>query len=178
MDLSRKTDYALRILAELIRHDGKTVLSVRTAAKKNDVPYSFARSIQHDLTLAGIIQSTRGARGGMKLVIDPKTVTLLEIVEACQGPVAISGCDWNGPDGGPCPRSSHCAFNPIWCGASRMLRDYLASVSLSDVVFGTKAPSLPQGYWNSSAFETLRTPATENLQPADDQTEDLHPEDL
>ena len=71
MDLSRKTDYALRILAELIRHDGKTVLSVRTAAKKNDVPYSFARSIQHDLTLAGIIQSTRGARGGMKLVKDP-----------------------------------------------------------------------------------------------------------
>ncbi len=130
MDISRKTDYALRILAELMRHDNNNVLSVRTAAKKNDVPYSFARSIQHDLTLAGIITSTRGAQGGMKLTIDPKTTSLLTVVEACQGPVAISDCGWNGPDGTPCPRHLHCSFYSIWCGASRMLRDYLDSITL------------------------------------------------
>lgn len=156
MDISRKTDYALRILAELMRHDNNNVLSVRTAAKKNDVPYSFARSIQHDLTLAGIITSTRGAQGGMKLTIDPKTTSLLTVVEACQGPVAISDCGWNGPDGTSCPRHLHCSFYSIWCGASRMLRDYLDSITLYEAVFATKAPSLPEGYWNADAFASVR----------------------
>ena len=54
MDISRKTDYALRMIADLVRHPG-SVVSVRSAAEENGVPYSFARSIQHELVRAGII---------------------------------------------------------------------------------------------------------------------------
>ena len=50
VDISRKTDYSLRMLAELVRSDG--VVSVRAAAEKNGIPYSFARSIQHDQACA------------------------------------------------------------------------------------------------------------------------------
>lgn len=162
MEISRKTDYALRMLAELTRSsDG--ILSVRTAAEKNDVPYSFARSIQHDLVRAGMIDSLRGSHGGMRLAVDPATTTLLDIVEATQGPVRINGCDNAGPDGGPCPRMSECPFNPIWCGANNLLADYLRSVTLADVVFGKKAPSLPKTYWREDAFEPVREPAMERL---------------
>ena len=62
MDISRKTDYALRMLTDLVRTPAG-VVSVRSAADGNGVPYSFARSIQHDLSRAGIIESLRGSRG-------------------------------------------------------------------------------------------------------------------
>ena len=56
MEIARKTDYALRMLATLAA-DPAGVVSVREVARANGVPYSFARSIQHDLALAGIVES-------------------------------------------------------------------------------------------------------------------------
>ena len=58
MDISRKTDYALRMLA-MLAEEPERLLSVRTAAEEVNVPYSFARSIQHGLVQAGIVESLR-----------------------------------------------------------------------------------------------------------------------
>ena len=160
VEISRKTDYALRMLAELVRCPDR-VLSVRAAARANDIPYSFARSIQHDLVSASIIESLRGAHGGMRLTVDPSRTSLVSVVEAVQGPLCIAACDSVGDGGGPCPRMADCPFNPIWCGATRMLRDYLASVSLADVVLGERVPVLPKGYWSKDAFADLCRPAVE-----------------
>lgn len=145
MEISRKTDYALRMLSELVRSPD-CVVSVRTAAQENDIPYSFARSIQHDLTLAGIVESLRGARGGMKLAIDPRETTLLQLVEAVQGPILVSACAYAGEDDGPCPFMPECHFNPVWCSAERMLREFFASVSLYDVVVRSKVPRHTGGF--------------------------------
>lgn len=138
MDLSRKTDYALRMLAALVK-DPSGVVSVRTAAREGGVPYSFARSIQHDLGVAGIVENSRGATGGMRLAVDPREVTLLDLIEAVQGPVVISGC--LGPDGAsPCPNASTCHFATIWRTAENLLRAYFASVSLHQVVVDGMVP--------------------------------------
>lgn len=139
MEISRKTDYALRMLATLVRNPG-SVVSVRAAAAENNVPYSFARSIQHDLALAGLVESTRGAAGGMRLAVDPKETSLLTLVEAVQGPVYIATCDYAGEGGAPCPFMAECHFNPVWCNAELMLRDYFNSVTLHDVVVDNKMP--------------------------------------
>lgn len=139
MDISRKTDYALRMLAELVR-EPSGVVSVRSAADQNNVPYSFARSIQRDLVQAGVIESIRGSRGGMRLVADPSTITLLDVVEAAQGPLAISGCAAAGPDGEECPRAIACGYNPIWRGAQELLDSYLSSVTLAEAVSGRARP--------------------------------------
>lgn len=147
MEISRKTDYALRMLSALVQNgEGSPVVSVREVAEENRIPYSFARSIQHDLAQAGIVESLRGARGGMRLAVDPKKVTLRELVEAVQGPIIISGCDFSGEDGGVCPFLPQCQFNPVWCNAERMLRDYFSSVSLYDVVVDNKMPSVSSDF--------------------------------
>ena len=75
MDISRKTDYALRMLA-MLAEDRESLLSVRTAAEKVDVPYSFARSIPAWAVLAGIVESLRGVHGGMRLKVDPAQITI------------------------------------------------------------------------------------------------------
>ena len=152
MDISRKTDYALRMLAALVgQEDG--VVSVRVAADDNDVPYSFARSIQHDLVRAGLVDSVRGSRGGMRMAVDSAKVTLLQVVEAIQGPIDLSSCNTVGPDGGPCQRMSDCPFNPIWCGARKLLVDYFSSVTLEQVVKHEKTPCISKKYWSVDAFK-------------------------
>ena len=96
MDISRKTDYALRMLA-MLAEDPERLLSVRTAAEEVNVPYSFARSIQHGLVQAGIVESLRGVHGGMRLKVSPDDVTIRQVVEAVQGPMVMNDC--TAPDG-------------------------------------------------------------------------------
>lgn len=139
MEISRKTDYAIRMLAELVRSND-AVISVRYAAEKNDVPYSFARSIQHDLVQAGIVSSVRGSRGGMKLAVDPANTTMCQIVEAIQGPICVGECDTGKSEDETCPLKGGCAFNTIWCEAERLLRDYFDAVTLYQVVVEQRCP--------------------------------------
>lgn len=138
MEISRRTDYAIRLIAALVQSNGEP-LSVRAAADEQDVPYAFARSIQHDLVLSGLVSSRRGAHGGMVLNRDPKELTLLEIIESVQGPLSIAICareqDW-------CPRDKTCPFHRMWQGADQIMRDYLSSVSIDELIKGVQPRSV------------------------------------
>jgi Rrf2 family protein len=135
MEISRRTDYAIRLIAALLQNAGKP-LSVRKAATIQDVPYAFARSIQHDLVQSKIITSVRGARGGMLLAVDPTELTLYRLIEIVQGPVSVAICtndkDW-------CARSAGCQFHRVWEGANSLLRNYLASVTIQELIEGKSA---------------------------------------
>lgn len=148
MEITRRTDYAIRLIAALVASNGEP-LSVRTAAEEYDVPYSFARSIQHDLVIAGIISSVRGASGGMVLNVDPEELTMLDVIESVQGPVGVAVCareaNW-------CPRESYCQFHPVWIGADALLKDYLSSVSVKDIVDGRKHPMISPEFYGEDAF--------------------------
>lgn len=154
MEITRRTDYAIRLLASLVESNGEP-LSVRQAAELYDVPYSFARSIQHDLVLSGIVSSVRGSSGGMVLSVDPAQLSMLEVVESVQGPVGVAICarerDW-------CPRERFCRFHSFWLGADALLRNYLSSVSIKDLVEGGKNPSVSPEFFKLDAF------SEENLQ--------------
>jgi Rrf2 family protein len=135
MEISRRTDYAIRLIAALLQNGGSP-LSVREAATMQDVPYAFARSIQHDLVRSGILASIRGARGGMLLAVDPAELTLYRLIEIVQGPVSVAICttdkDW-------CARHSGCQFHRVWEGANSILKDYLTSVTIQELIEGKKA---------------------------------------
>ena len=133
MEISRKTDYALLMIAELVRQP-ECILSVRAVAEAKGIPYSFARAIQHDLTRAGVVESVRGAHGGMKLSVDPTLTSLLDIIEIVQGKIAFSDYE-NEPDG-----SDISTFTPIWANATRIMRAYFASVTLEDAVINGRIP--------------------------------------
>ena len=150
MDISRKTDYALRILSILVEQ-GDRLLSVRTAADQVDVPYSFARSIQHGLVQAGIVESLRGVRGGMRLKADPAQVTIRQIVEAVQGPLVFNECT---AQDGVCGRMGECCYHPLWCGAQALLLNYLDSVTLDDVVNRKRNPAVDAKFSDRDAFSS------------------------
>lgn len=162
VEISRKTDYALRMIAELVRHPNE-VLSVRAAAEANGVPYSFARSIQHDLSQVGLIESIRGSHGGMRIACDPASTTLCQVVEAVQGKISVEGCNSAGVDGAPCPRMGECPFNPIWCGCNDIIATFLSSITLEQIVYGTGRPSLPARFTHPDAFVDLARASTDAL---------------
>ena len=131
--------------------NGESLLSVRTAAEQVDVPYSFARSIQHGLVQAGIIESLRGVHGGMRLKVDPAEITIRQVVEAVQGPLVMNDC--TAPDG-DCARRAACCYHPIWMGAQAVLANYLDSVTLDDVVNGKRFPAVDPCFADREAFCT------------------------
>ena len=148
MDISRKTDYALRMLSMLVE-SGDSLLSVRTAADQVGVPYSFARSIQHGLVQAGIVESLRGVHGGMRLKVDPKEVTIRQIVEAVQGPLLMNDCTAVGAE---CPRMPLCCYHPIWAGTQALVHSYLDSVTLDDVVNDRRNPAVDPVFADRDRF--------------------------
>jgi Rrf2 family protein len=135
MEISRRTDYAIRLIAALLQNGGEP-LSVRKAASLQGVPYAFARSIQHDLVGNGILASVRGARGGMVLAVDPTELTLYRLIEIVQGPVNVAICtsdkDW-------CARQKGCQFHRVWEGVNFLLKDYLTSVTIQELIEGKTA---------------------------------------
>ena len=124
MDITRRCDYACRILRAAY-HSGESYVSVSDVAEAEGIPYAFARSIQHDLVKGGLIKTVRGARGGLALNCDPAETTLLDVLEAVQGPVSVSLCAID---------PGFCAYNKLWQGADALLNDYFSSITLKDLI--------------------------------------------
>ena len=130
MEITRRTDYGIRLLLELARAGGGPV-SVRELAEQQSVPYAFARAVQRDLSAAGLITTVRGAKGGAVLAREPREITLLDAVSATQGTPSVSVCSH---DSAWCSRSGSCAVHTVWCGADTMLRDYLSEKTLAGLL--------------------------------------------
>lgn len=132
MELTRRSDYACRIIRAA--YDSKDAyVSVSEVADREGIPYAFARSIQHDLVHAGLLKTVRGAKGGLTLACDPGTTTLLDVLEALQGPVNMSPCS---ADPSYCARCGECAYHGIWKKADRLLQDYFESITLEKLFAG------------------------------------------
>ncbi len=129
MDITRRCDYACRILRSAYQ-SGESYVSVSEVSEKEDIPYAFARSIQHDLVKSGLIKTVRGAHGGLMLGCDPAETTMLEVLQAIQGPVSVASCVG---DESFCERSAGCAFNKVWCGADHLLNEYFSKITLEDL---------------------------------------------
>lgn len=129
MDVTRRCDYACRILRAAYRN-GEAYMSVSDIAEQEGIPYAFARSIQHDLVKSGLIRTVRGARGGLVLNCDPSTTTVLDVLEAVQGPVSIATC---AADPSCCDRQPGCHYNKVWQGADRLLNVYFSSITLQSL---------------------------------------------
>ncbi|NTU71415.1 MAG: Rrf2 family transcriptional regulator [Coriobacteriia bacterium] len=130
MEVTRRTDYAIRILLELARCDGGP-LSVRELAERQDVPYAFARGIQRELGAAGLIESRRGARGGILLSRPADKITLRDVADAMQGDVSCSVCS---RDANWCDRMSECEVHKVWREVDTMVGDYLSTKSLAGLL--------------------------------------------
>lgn len=167
VEVSKRTDYALRMLAVLAKNPD-SVISVRKIAEQEHMPYSFIRTIQRQLASLGLVKNERGTTGGMQLTADLRKVTLLEVLEAVQGPLTIAACQPPENTGGEllcdqvsCDQFDHCAYGGVFVHAEDMLRSYFASITLADILpsaSSSDAISLDQ----LEALETTKVPNVKN----------------
>jgi len=89
--LTKHTDYAIRALLTLAGH-GEGYLSARRIAEEQQIPYQFLRGLLQELVRAGFISSREGAHGGVKLIKDPETISVREVIALFQGSIELSEC--------------------------------------------------------------------------------------
>ena len=134
MKVSTRGDYASRALLSLALHhpaDGPT--SVRDLAERTGLPQPYLEQILLALKGAGLVRSKRGVGGGYVLAREPHQITLGQIVSAVDGP--ISAGDFGEPhQNGACDHEGQCVLLSLWADAGRVMRSYLDSFTLSDMV--------------------------------------------
>ncbi len=110
MLVTRETDYAVRCVLYLAR-EKDLVANVTEIAQAMHIPKTFLAKILQRLIRGKIVGSLRGMHGGFTLVKKPIDISLLDIMEAIQGPAGINVC---AVDSKKCQRSSSCAVHPVW----------------------------------------------------------------
>jgi Rrf2 family protein len=92
MQLNQATDYALRAVLHLVNVPAQEIVPAQTIAEKEEVPIRFLLKIMRSLIEAGIVKSFRGIDGGYALAKRPEEITLLDVVQAVEGPVYLNRC--------------------------------------------------------------------------------------
>ncbi len=131
--LRRNTDYALRAIVNLAAHYGNEPVSTRTIAVEEDISYQLACKLMQKLQNAKFVKSCMGPKGGFRLTREPSMITLLEVVEAIQGPISLNRC-LLGVDA--CPKQMGCKVRARLVGLQECIYEYLSGITLDELLQG------------------------------------------
>jgi FeS assembly SUF system regulator len=135
MRLSNLADYAVVMLAAAARA-GSARLNATCLAEQTGVPLPTVQKLVGRLAAAGLIVSSRGTGGGFRLARTPDAISLADIVEAVEGPIAMTACVEQGRH--DCALESDCRVKPHWGAVNDALKGALGGVSLAQLA--TPAP--------------------------------------
>lgn len=127
MELTRKGEYAIRGIVYLASRPPEQVCLLSDIAAAVDVPPTFLAKIFQQFSKIGLVKSYRGTGGGFILGRAADKITLLEVVEAVEGPIIPNRCVINKGD---CPRDITCNVHPVWVDVQQKVRDILNNVTL------------------------------------------------
>jgi FeS assembly SUF system regulator len=129
--LSNLADYGVVVMTAAARAatDGR-LLSAPQIAALTSIPAPTVAKLMGQLARAGLLVSHRGVSGGFALARPAPEVSLADIVEAIDGPIALTHC---GQAGEICDLTPHCAVRPHWAPVNRAVRAALAEVSLAEL---------------------------------------------
>lgn len=131
MRLTAKSEYGLLAMIRLASSDDGSPVSAREISGDQDIPAKFLEQLFVLLRKAGLVRAIRGAKGGFVLARPAGDVTVLDIVEALEGPLVATVCDSD--RGLTCGRAGTCAAAPVWNKATRALREVFETATLADL---------------------------------------------
>ena len=131
MQITRQADYAIRAVRYLAKQGTNQRAATSTVAQEMKIPPSFLAKIISQLSIAGLLHTSRGARGGVTLARDAKDISLLDVVEAIDGPILLNECVG---DPANCVFSDDCLVHPIWVEAQESLVKRLRETKFDQLV--------------------------------------------
>lgn len=137
MSLTTKGRYAARILVNLARHDSNGPVTKQVIGKREGISPAYVEQIMMRLKAARLVRSHRGRHGGFTLSRDADAITLLEMLRAVEGPVAISPCRHDS-----CRREKECPARPVWQKAAEAIEAVFADTTIGEMA--KKEPARPR----------------------------------
>lgn len=128
MRLSPAAELALRGMLVLANHHGQAPIPLAAICKQRKLPREYLTKIFALLAKADLVTPVRGKRGGYRLARPPGKITLLEVIEAIEGPLALNYCQHQPSK---CDQTL-CAIQPVWAELQQIIRKKLSSVTLAD----------------------------------------------
>ena len=149
MQLTRAADYAVRVMIHLAGLPPQTRTSRAELASAAECPEQFLSKVLQNLTRAGLVVSHRGNTGGFELAAIHRNATVLEIVEAIEGPLRLNLCLTADQ---ACARQGWCPAHEVWVEAQVAMVAVLRSASIGvlaeKVVRKRKGGLVPVPEWN------------------------------
>ena len=137
MQITRQADYALRAMLYLARLEPNQRAATSQIAEKMEIPPSFLAKIISQLSIASLIHTSRGARGGVSLARKPEDISLLDVVEAIDGPITLNDCV---VDPGICAFGDNCPIHKVWSEAQSNLVRKLRESTFDKLLEREKVP--------------------------------------
>ena len=131
MKLSSLADYAVVMMSAAARQCGTVRLNATLLASETGLPLPTVQKLVSRLSAAGLIESSRGTGGGFRLSRPPAAISLADIVEAVEGPIAMTACVDEGRH--DCGLEGACKVRPHWGVVNGAVKGALAGVSLASL---------------------------------------------
>ena len=131
MRLSSMADYAVVTMSAAARHCGGARTSAAELAAETGLPVPTVQKLVSLLSRAGLLRSMRGAGGGLQLARPAAAITLADIVEAVEGPIALTSCAEYGKH--DCGLEGTCCVQPHWGIVNTAMRGALAGIPLTQL---------------------------------------------
>ncbi|HEY6058257.1 MAG TPA: Rrf2 family transcriptional regulator [Candidatus Limnocylindrales bacterium] len=132
---STKGEYGVRLMVQLGRHFGRGPASLTEIAQEEELPRAYLEQLVMSLRDAGLVTSTRGARGGYELARPPAEIRMSDILRALEGPIAPMICASEDAEHAmTCDRTTHCTVNILWVRIREAIADTLDGMSLAELV--------------------------------------------
>ena len=132
MRITLESDYALRILTELAMHD--SVVDAKTISDNTSVTLRFTLKILHKLVQSDLVSSFKGTKGGYKLKVSPGEISLKNVIELIDGPIAMIRCLESAEGCALNKDKTACIYHHIFDTISLDVASKLSKITISDVL--------------------------------------------
>lgn len=131
MRLSNLADYAVVLMSAAARQCGSVALSAGMLAEQTGIPGPTAQKLVSGLARAGLLVASRGSGGGIRLARPAAAISVADIIEAVEGPIALTACVAEGRH--DCSLEGNCKVQPHWGVVNGAVRGALAEISLASL---------------------------------------------
>ncbi len=140
MQLSTKGRYAVMAMADLAGQSLRSAVSLAEIAERQELSLAYLEQLFARLRRKGLVISVRGPGGGYRLAKPAEATSVAEVVTAVDEPLRATRCAGHGSAKGCMKGGAKCLTHDLWEETGRQIENYLASISLADVLSGRLRP--------------------------------------
>ena len=129
--ITNRAEYLLAMLLDLANHRGEGYVLSRDVAERQSIPTKYMPQLMAMLTKKGWVASARGAGGGVALAVDPKDVSVQDVIAVSGDRFLVKSCVDAAYE---CPRKPACPLNPVWVRAQQNVDAVMRATTLADLL--------------------------------------------